>query len=105
MYTAGVPMANLQAYGMKSYGEFLGVDGVDSTRVHNACTLLEDHKFAPMDSAVSLVSVSYDLPDKTCINDLNMRKATQTTCTHLLDLITEVDACLSITDVIKNEIE
>ena len=94
-------MANLPAGGMTSFGEVLNQEGIDSSRIQEAFTLLQDRKLAPMDSTVSVVSVPYDLPDNARIADLNIREATVTNGKHLLDLVQDVDSHLSIGDLIS----
>jgi len=84
-----VAMASVPAYGMRSLGEQLEVEGCTSAAVAKACEVVEHRKFGQRLKNPRVINDAETNPDKVSILDLNIKDLFQTKGMYLLDVITD----------------
>lgn len=89
----------MPALGMRPLGEHMDVEGFDTSRVSAAFAVVQDKKFAPRQSVPRVIEVTAESPNKASLLDLNIKPATQTTATHLFDVVHDVTAELNLAEV------
>ena len=91
VFTACEAMASLPAGGMKSLGEFLGLDGHQPTKLHETFKAVEPRKLCPTLAKPRVLEMRADAPEVVDVPDLNIKYISVTTGKHILDLIPDFD--------------
>ena len=94
-------MANLQAGGMQSLGEYYGADGASNARIVEAWNHTENYNFFASTTVQKVANISTDgTVNYTRPVDLNVRDVSAVNGKHLLDIIMEHDAQIDVTVVV-----
>ena len=94
-------MANLVAAGMTSLGTFLELADADSNWVEEAYTIVADWKISTKTDAPRVIDIADSAPDKTSLEDLNIRAVAGNTVVSFFDVIRSYEGQLDIPSIIK----
>lgn len=96
-------MANLPALGMKSLGEFMGIEGVDASLIQEAYDSIQNRKMKQTTSVQKVLLESDNRQDEpTRVIDLNIKDMSDAAAgRHIIDVVHDFEGELPVPDIIS----